>query len=443
MQIAILNVHDINIKPDRQRQSFDKEALLELGKRIRDHGLLHPVGIDTLDSSTLVYGERRLKVLRFFADNGVAIRFNGETLPVGKAPFVIAGTTDEVELEKIELYENAARQDLTWQENTKAVERIEMLLRKRIAREEPELPLENIKVSTEAIAQEANLSKRVVVEEREIAQHLNDPDVAKAKTKKDALKIIAKKKTEEFRAKAADAVKVDPKSDHAIAKGDCRELIKKLPANCIRSVVTDPPYGIEMHKDQSWDGTWHEYDDTEAYCFNLIEQLLPEWDRVTHDQAHLFLFCDFDKFQSIRKIVEAYQRDGNSVFDVMPFPFIWNKGNIASYPRPDHWPRKSYECILFAIKGGLENQTGKLDLAVIDIPQLQNQDHPAGKPLELYERLVLRSSLAGDTVLDCFAGQGNLLRACRKNKRKSVSFELSDTYYPLLAAAYSEEIKDE
>lgn len=439
MQLAMLDVRNINLKPDRQRQTFDKEALLELGKRIRDHGLFHPPGIDTLESSHLVYGERRLKVLRFFAENNVQVKFNGELLPVGIAPFVVAGTTDEVELEKIELYENASRQDLTWQENTKAVARIEALIKRRMAREEPELLPENIEVPTEAIAQEAQLSKRVVVEEREIAKHLDDPDVAKARTKKDALKIIAKKRTQEFRAKAADAVVVDPKADHFIAKGDCRELIKKLPDNCIRSVVTDPPYGIEMHKDQSWDGTWHEYDDTEAYCFNLIEALLPEWDRVTHDQAHLFLFCDFDKFQSIKGIVDAYQRDGKPVFETMYFPFIWNKGNVASYPRPDHWPRKSYECILFAIKGGLENQTGKLDLAVIDIPQLQNQDHPAGKPLELYERLVLRSSLAGDTVLDCFAGQGNLLRACRKNKRKSISFELSDTYYPLLSAAYSEE----
>jgi DNA modification methylase len=472
MEIAILALADIVIKPERQRQDFNKEAMLELGKRIKEHGLLHPPGISTVETKTLVYGERRVRILKFLSDNGIAIRFNNETLPLGFAPFVVSGTDDEVELEKIELAENSARSDLTWQEQTKAVARIEALIAKRMQREAPELILESIKVPVALVAEQAQLSKRITVDEINIAQHMDDPDVMKAKTKKDALKVIAKKKTQEFRAKAAKDVKATSK-DHFIAQGDCRELIKQVPNDSIRSIVTDPPYGIDMHKDQSWDGTWHEYNDTEAYCFNLIEQLLPEWDRVTHTQAHLFLFCDFDKFNKLRAIVEGQRvtksgevivipmddmidlqlgRTGRSdalyaaskpIFEVMYFPFIWNKGNVASYPRPDHWPRKSYECLLFAIKGGLENQSGKLDLAVIDIPQLQNQDHPAGKPLDLYERLVLRSSLAGDAILDCFAGQGNLLRACRKNNRRSVSFELSDTYFPLLSAAYNEEIKND
>lgn len=442
MDIAILKLSDIVIKPDRQRKDFDKAALKELGQRIKTLGLLHAPGISTLESKILVYGERRIKILKFFAENGVQVKFNGELLPLGYGPFVVAGTDDEVALEEMELYENTARQDLTWQENTRAVDRIKELLTKRALRANPELQLEDVKITTEQIAEQANLSRRVTVEEINIAEHLDDPEVAKAKTKKDALKLIAKKKTQEFRAQAAATVTVEDK-DQVIAKGDCRELIKKLPAKMFRSVITDPPYGIEMHKDKSWDGTWHEYDDSEAYCFNLIYTLLPEWDRVTRDEAHLYIFCDFDKFQSIRKIVEDYRRDGEQVFDVMYFPFIWNKGNVASYPRPDHWPRKSYECVLFAIKGNHENQTGKLDLAVIDIPQIQNQDHPAGKPVDLYERLVLRSTLAGEAVLDCFAGQGNLLRACRKNKRTSVSFELSDTYYPLLAAAQSEGNKNE
>jgi DNA modification methylase len=278
---------------------------------------------------------------------------------------------------------------------------------------------------------------KTVYEAIDVAEHLDDPDVAKAKTKKEAQKIIAKKKTAAHRAKVA-AETVVTSSDHKIYQGDCRQVIKQLPDGLFTAVVTDPPYGIDMHKDQSWDGTWHEYDDTEAYCFNLIENLLPEWDRVTANQAHLYLFCDFDKFDSIKRIVEAYAPDGEPVFDVMYFPFIWDKGNVASYPRPEHWPRKSYECILYAIKG--VHKQAALDLAVISINQLQNQEHPAGKPLELYERLVLRSTLAGDAVLDCFAGQGNLLRACRNNKRKSVSIELSDVYYPLLVEAYNEEV---
>ena len=251
MDIAILKLSDIVIKPDRQRKDFDKAALKELGQRIKTLGLLHAPGISTLESKILVYGERRIKILKFFAENGVQVKFNGELLPLGYGPFVVAGTDDEVALEEMELYENTARQDLTWQENTRAVDRIKELLTKRALRANPELQLEDVKITTEQIAEQANLSRRVTVEEINIAEHLDDPEVAKAKTKKDALKLIAKKKTQEFRAQAAATVTVEDK-DQVIAKGDCRELIKKLPAKMFRSVITDPPYGIEMHKDKSW-----------------------------------------------------------------------------------------------------------------------------------------------------------------------------------------------
>lgn len=433
MDVAILDVTCIKVKENRQRQTFDKDALLALGKRIKEHGLLHPMGIDTLDSGHLVYGESRLKIITYYAKHGIAIRFNGEELPVGYAPFLVCGTTDELELEQIELAENAARQDLTWQEQTKAIKRIEELLEAKLRRENPDIA--NIKVPIEDIAKEAKVSKRVAYDEVDIAHYMDDPDVAKAKTKKDAQKIIAKKKTQEHRAAHADGFEAKS-DDQKIFQGDCRDVIRGFPDGTFTAVITDPPYGIEMHKDQSWDGTWHEYDDTEAYCFNLVEQLLPEWDRTTRDQAHLYLFCDFAKFNSIRSIVENYKRDGKRVFEVMYFPFIWNKGNIASYPRPNHWPRKSYECVLYAIKG--EHEHNGLDLAVIDVPQIQNQDHPAGKPEALYEKLVLRSTSVGDSVLDCFAGQGNLLRTCKANNRKSYNIELSDTYFPMLVEAAAE-----
>lgn len=442
MQIAILPLADIVVKEDRQRQVFDKDALLALALDIRKNGILQPSGIDTLDTKGLVYGERRLRACRALAAKGEAIRFNGELLPVGHAPFINCATVDPLELEELELAENAVRQDLTWQENTRAISRIKEILEARKRRDLPEGSdaLQEIEVPVAEIAAAAKTSLKTVYEAIDVTEHLDDPDVAKAKTKKEAQKIIAKKKTAEHRAQVAASTVVSS-SDHKIYQGDCRDVVKQLPDKLFTAIVTDPPYGIDMHKDQSWDGTWHEYDDTEAYCFNLIGTLLPEWDRVTADQAHVYIFCDFSKFDAIKSIVEDYRRDGEQVFDVMYFPFIWDKGNVASYPRPEHWPRKSYECILYAIKGG--HKQAALDLAVINVPQLQNQEHPAGKPLELYERLVLRSTLAGDAVLDCFAGQGNLLRACRKGKRKSVSIELSDTYYPLLVEAYNEGDKDE
>ena len=58
-------------------------------------------------------------------------------------------------------------------------------------------------------------------------------------------------------------------------------------------------------------------------------------------------------------------------------------------------------------------------------------DHPAGKPAELYKYLLNRSTLAGDSVLDCFVGQGKFYEACQDLKLFGYGCELSDKYKDL------------
>lgn len=474
IQLQLVHVDKVVIKEGRQRTDFDKQALEELYHRIVKDGLLHPPGIDTLETSNIVYGERRFRCLRAMAKRGIQVKYNSELLPVGMIPVNILNETDELVLEEIELSENTDRQDLTWQEKARAIARIQEILARRNARgsqtvdeaevaDEAERPLPDLPSKTE-VAEAFGSSIVTVSKHLSVVDHLDDPDVAKAKSLKDAIKIVEKKAAQAHREKLAETTVVN-QSQHKIFKGDVRDVIKTLPANTFRAIVTDPPYGIDMHKDQSWDGTWHEYNDDEAYCFNLFEALIPEWDRITLDAAHLYAFCDFAKFEKIRAIFDAYRVDEKgkvgflvtpecalqhnlgikeskimlktkAVFEVMYFPFIWNKGNVASYPKPQHWPRKSYECLLYTIKG--DHEQAKLDLAVIDIPQIQNQKHPAGKPKELYKHLIERSTHAGEYVFDGFAGQGNMLRAAHDSKRISYSVELSDTYYPMLVEAYND-----
>ena len=472
LAIAILALKDISVEDSRQRTVYDREKLIELANNIRDDRLIHPPTIDTLENMRLVCGGRRVKAMKAIAAKGLSIRFNGEELPVGYAPFCVVGSTDVLVLEEIELNENKIRDNLTWQDEERALARIKQIVIDRKLREKKEEKpladedelLKELVVTKEEIAQAADVSRATVTRHEQIIDHLSDPEVAKAKTKKEAIKIIEKKNKQEHLAELAKTTVVK-KSDHQIRQGDCRELIKQVPTGIVKAVITDPPYGINMHLDQSWDGTWHEYNDTESYCFNLIESLIPEWDRVMEEQGHLYVFCDFAKFEKIKAIFDSYRKEegkkadflfsmesmlshnmglkelksvtkSQAVFDVMYFPMIWNKGNVASYPRPDHWPRKSYECVLYAIKGG--HKQNKLDLAVVDVPQIQIQDHQAGKPKALYAHFINRSTVPGDVVLDCFAGQGNLLRAAHEAKRKSINFELADEYYPLLAKAYRE-----
>lgn len=483
-QIRLIPVSEVRVLEDRQRQSFDMEALKALYHRISSDGLMHPPGVNFLEGEapTLIYGERRLRTLKAMAAQNIPVKFNGETLPVGLIPVVYWSEPDVARLEELELSENSDRVDLTWQEQARATARIKSILEARTERAAIQqqvaegVPEDEAKANIEThsielptvsltdVAKAGGASVATVSRHIELAQHLSDPDVAKAKTAKEALKVLEKKRVQEHRKAVAEKV-VFTDSPHKIFKGDVLDVIKTLPDNFVRAIVTDPPYGIDMHKDQSWDGTYHEYNDTESYCFNLFEKLIPEWDRITLSQAHVYAFCDFAKFEKIRAIFDSYRYDSKGepgflvtpeaalkhnfgiqesktmlktkpVFDVMYFPFIWNKGNVASYPRAQHWPRKSYECLLYAIKG--DHQQTSLDLAVININQIQNQPHPAGKPVDLYSHLIERSTMAGEVVFDGFAGQGNVVRAAHKLKRIAYAVELSDEYYPMLVEAFNE-----
>lgn len=470
VQVKLFNFETVVVGKDRQRSEFEEKSMESLYYRIKDDGLMHPPGISTEENMTLIYGERRFRCLRAMAKQGIPIKFNGQELPVGMIPLVVTGETDPLRLEELELSENVDRSDLTWQEKARAVSRIQSILEARKEREAAvkseetgvEVKPELVKIAEVAAANKTGFT--AASQALAVAEHLDDPDVSKAKSLKEAQKIIEKKRAQQYREEKAKTTVVNQNS-HRIFHGDVRDVIKTLPDKLFTAIVTDPPYGIEMHKDQSWDGTWHEYNDDESYCMNLFHTLIPEWDRISKDQAHLYAFCDFSMFEKIRALFTAYRIDEKgkvgflvsyeaalahnmglkidpviektkAVWDVMYFPFIWDKKHIASYPRPEHWPRKSYECCLYAIKGN-HTQT-KLDLAVLTDAQVQNQLHPAGKPKELYQTLIERSTMAGDYVFDGFAGQGNFVRAAHAGKRIAYAVELSETYYAMLVEAYSE-----
>jgi site-specific DNA-methyltransferase (adenine-specific) len=419
--INSINPFDVIID-ERQRKEFPDAEHKALKESIRKNGLFHAPGLRSAQDPGIVYGHRRVLALRSLIEDGTEIRYNNKSYN-GEIPFVAVGNLDPLQLQEIELSENIDRLDLSWQDKARTMAALEELRNAQRESVAAIVDAEPLPITIAELASETKRSSAAVSDALAIAKHLDDPDVAKAKTPKEARKIIERKAKETYANDRAESYNPDA-SQHTLLIGDCRTQARSLPSSTFTAVVTDPPYGIEMHKDQSWDGTWHEYDDTEAYCFNLIEALLPEWDRVTTAGAHLYIFCDWSKFESIKKIV-----DDHGVFSVMPYPFIWNKGNVASYPRPEHWPRKSFECILYAVKG--DKVHNKLDLAVIDIPQQQHHDHPAGKPHELYAHLIKRSCLAGDQVLDCFAGQGTIFKAAKEANVVATGIELSEKYATL------------
>lgn len=193
-------------------------------------------------------------------------------------------------------------------------------------------------------------------------------------------------------------------------------------------ILTDPPYG--MGADQFGDSggmnmSAHSYADTYEVFKESLALATLHFGRLTKDQAHLYWFCDIDRFIESRIAFEA------AGWWVHRTPLIWHKPNGSRAPWPEHGPQRKYEFILYAVKG--KKPTIKLAGDVITCSNEQGMEHGAQKPVELYKELLSRSCQPGDSVLDCFAGTGPILPAAHELRVKATAIERDATSYGIAA----------
>lgn len=408
---------------NRQRRHFDEKALTSLSNSIAKKGLLHPIVLQD-DEETLVAGERRCRAVAMLSELFTSISHDGESVPENCIPYVTLRELSEDALVEAELEENILRENLTWQEEADAIARLHEL---RVG----QIPDRTFKDTAEEITgKPGNGATQTKVRDSIILkEYLSDPEVSKAKTQKEALKIIQKRKQQELTNKLAEQFDIAA-SPHTFNNGDFRDFKHFIQTSSVDCIITDPPYGIGADTFGDQAGAAHGYNDTPEYFKEILTDFVVEASRVTRDRAHIYLFCDPRWFDYISITLTK------AGWDVWSVPLIWNKGN-GMLPRPDHAPRRTYETIIYAIKGGKEVTGVYPD--VITIPGLQSPRYGAEKPVELFENLIRRSCRPGDLVWDAFAGAGGVFPAANRTSVKVVGTELSEDKYNFAKLRLEEE----
>lgn len=207
-----------------------------------------------------------------------------------------------------------------------------------------------------------------------------------------------------------------------LLKGDMREQIKLIKDDSVQVVLTDPPYGIDAKRFNNSGGVTMPHDYLEENVEELHQTMISELDRICTKSAHVYIFCDFAYFFSIREMFSEEWR-------VRRAPLIWAKlAGRMSEGTPTGY-RRTYECVLHATRGN--RPSAKVQNDVIMIGDVLTKRHPAEKPQALYEIFLEMSGLPGDTVLDCFAGSGVIFRAAYKTKMKAIGIEIQPEYIEL------------
>lgn len=426
--MIIVHIDDIKVPENRFRREFDAKYLADLEDSITRNGLFHPIVCEQNpdDGWTLRAGECRLKVLRRMVEKKVPIRYGIEEMSPGLVPINELLELSPDQRIEIEVEENIRRKDFAWQERVTALARYHELRSRQNPGQTLQATASEVAGKQVRGSPVSEISQAIVLH-----KHLANPEVAKAKDAKEALKVIRKQAEAQHAAKLAKTFDLS-RVQHRLVRGDARTELAKLAPESFDCICTDPPYGIEAHNFGEQAATGHDYEDTKKKWKELLTWLPEELSRVAKKRAHCYIFCDQ------RNFIELETHMVLAGWRVFPTMLIWYKGN-GMLPLPKHGPRRTYETILYAYKGDRETLAVRND-CIVNVPPVRDLKHGAQKPVALYIDLLGRSCNPGDIVLDCFGGTGPILVAANRLRLVATYIEVGEK--PFNIATSRANVKD-
>lgn len=244
-----------------------------------------------------------------------------------------------------------------------------------------------------------------------------------------------------------------------IERGDCLELMKRIPDGSIDLTVTSPPYDNL----RTYNGN------IDQWCFEKFQGIAKELFRITKDggvvvwvvadatikgsetgtsfqQALWFMQCGFNLHDTMIWEKPTFTATGSlsvryaSVFEYM---FVFSKGRPKTFnPIKDkvntsagkkkHGPIRQPD--------GSTKPQSSIGKPIAEYGQRHNvwhmaqemsnkeRRHPGQFPVALARDHIISWSNPGDTVLDPFMGSGTTCLAAKKTGRRYIGFELDEKY---------------
>ena len=195
---------------------------------------------------------------------------------------------------------------------------------------------------------------------------------------------------------------------------DCLEGMKMIPDGSVDCVLTDIPYDVVNRSDNGLRNL--DKEDADIANFDVAE--------LTRTLCHkskgsVYMFCGSEQLSAIRATMVE---EGFSTRVI-----VWEKTNPSPMNGEYIWLSGIELCVFGKKSGATFNERCKN--TVFRYPSGDSKIHPTQKPLDLFRRLVLASTNAGDTILDPFMGSGTTAIAAIREKRHFIGFELNAEYY--------------
>lgn len=186
-------------------------------------------------------------------------------------------------------------------------------------------------------------------------------------------------------------------------------LLPALPSECIDHIFTDPPYGIPMENLEAG-VTNLEVTSEEHDAESNIEdfpKFLEQAFRVLKPKGFCVFFCDVEHFGLLKKI-------GTEIgFSCQPHPMICEK-EAGRNNAPFHNTTKDYECVAIFRKQGAQLLMPIVKSVIefkFDPGEKKKFVHPFAKPRSLSLRLLKMFATPGQRILDPYCGECSMITA--------------------------------
>lgn len=136
-----------------------------------------------------------------------------------------------------------------------------------------------------------------------------------------------------------------------------------------------------------------------------IINFIKEIDRVLVDSGHLFLWVD--KFHLCQGVLSWFTDTDLNLVDMI----VWDKGKIGMGYRS----RRKSEYLIVLQKLPIKAKACWFDHSIPDVWEEKTvKNHPHSKPINLQKRLIIATTVAGDTILDPASGGFSVFEACKQ-----------------------------
>jgi len=420
-------------------------SLIEVGERARtDNGDITDIvesaktEVGQIQSIAVVETDNEEKPYRLVAGGRRFVAFQ----QAGKQDVLVRiypkGTTEETLLE-IELLENVARLDMTWQDRVATVKKIHSI---RIQKHGQKISPKDNGWTQEKTAALVGKSTASISRDLELSEALeNNPELRKCKTKDEAVRLNDRLREkailEELAKRAEEKIVITPRDElnknmiDAYHVVDTFEFMRGVKPFTYDVVECDPDYGINFDGFLKKQNTMREAQALEPNEYKAVQvkdypifmrKLIMECHRVLKPNGWLLMWHSPDWAGLIWK----------TLVDVgfkVAAPIIWNKGSGGMTMNPDTYLGRGYECMFYARKGRPALlQRGKCDVITFPRDPAHLKSHPAEKPVKVMEWIYELFAAYGHRVLVPFLGSGNSIIACTRLGVQVEGCDLSQLY---------------